>query len=237
MCSQDHSFDIYDYALKSNNAWSNYKGHQNPNFFMKADAGQSPSILWLGCSDSRIPETTVLGLQPGEVFVHRNIANIISTTDINSMAVLEYAVDHLKVSHIILCGHTRCGGAIAALNDARVGGVIDAWITPLRALRKLHEPEIMALKDDSLKARRLAELGVEMGVRNLMSNYCVSEAMIKRGLKVHGCIYEVRSGKIHDLKLGTDVEEETLTAEKAEIVQGNHGTLVFEGGGVRLAIR
>ncbi|KAI1005382.1 hypothetical protein K3495_g2833 [Podosphaera aphanis] len=237
MCSQGHANDEYDYALKSNQAWSNYKGHQNPTFFHKADAGQSPSILWLGCSDSRIPETTVLGLQPGDVFVHRNIANIISPTDINSMAVLEYAIDHLKVNHIILCGHTRCGGAMAALDDARVGGVIDAWITPLRALRREHAAEIASLKDDAQKARKLAELGVEMGVRNLMNNYCVSEAIAKRGLKVHGCIYEVISGKIKDLCLGTDTGDESSDNKASETVTGNHGVLVFEGGGVRLAIR
>ncbi|CZT11787.1 related to carbonic anhydrase [Rhynchosporium agropyri] len=195
--------NTFEYALKSNEAWANYKGHQNPAFFEKLASGQSPSILWLGCSDSRVPETTLLGLQPGDVFAHRNIANIISPTDINSMAVIEYAVVHLKVKHIVLCGHTCCGGANAALGDARVGGIIDAWITPLRTLRKTNEEELKALGDDGKRAVRLAELNVETGVGNLMGNWIVEEAVRERGLTVHGVLYDVACGKIGDLQVGT----------------------------------
>lgn len=146
-----------------------------------------------------MPETTILGLEPGEVFVHRNIANIISPTDINSMAVIEYAVQHLKVKHIILCGHTRCGGAMAALSDTRVGGVLDTWISPLVMLRRDRQETFDAMKDEKLKAVRLAELGVEMGVRNILNNYCVIEAMEERGLRVHGCLFDIATGKIREL--------------------------------------
>lgn len=145
-----------------------------------------------------------MGLQPGEVFVHRNIANIISPTDINSMSVIEYAVIHLKVDHVVLCGHTCCGGAAAALSDNRVGGVIDAWITPLKAIRKAHQAEINAIKDDKQKAVRLAELNVEAGVHTLMSSHIIEDAITKRQLQVHGTIYDVACGRMRDLEVGTD---------------------------------
>jgi len=163
--------DDFEYALKSNESWANYKSHQNPGLFEKLANGQSPKILWIGCSDSRVPETTILGLHPGDVFVHRNVANIISPTDINSQAVIEYAVVHLKVSHIVVCGHSACGGCGAALSDARVGGVIDAWITPLKALRKQNEEELKAIRDEKKRAVRLAEMNVKSGVESLLSTY------------------------------------------------------------------
>jgi len=192
-----------------------------------------------------------MGLQPGEVFVHRNIANIISSADINSMAVIEYAVDHLKVKHIVLCGHTCCGGAGAALSDGRVGGVIDAWITPLKALRKQNQKEIDALKGDT-KAVRLAELNVEYGVQNLMANYVVDGAIKKRGLQVHGTIYDVASGKMKNLLVGTDTSgcntsskhshvskgtDGAADEEPIEIVTGNHGILEFNGDEAKLSVR
>lgn len=206
--------------------------------------------VWLGCSDSRVPETTLLGLQPGDVFAHRNIANIVCPTDINCMAVIEYAVVHLQVKHIILCGHTCCGGANAALGDARVGGVLDAWITPLRSLRKQNEAELLILVDDGQKAVRLAELNVEMGVRNLISSWFVEEAIRKRGMTVHGVLYDVACGKIRDLGLGTerkescpgvaaaDIGEESLPSrEEVGLVKGRHGILVFDGDSAALAIK
>jgi carbonic anhydrase len=192
-----------------------------------------------------------MGLQPGEVFVHRNIANIIAPTDINSMAVIEYAVVHLKVKHIVLCGHTCCGGAAAALSDNRVGGVIDAWITPLKTIRKSHQAEIDALKDSGKQAVRLAELNVAMGVNTLMSNYVVEDAIKTRALQVHGAVYDVACGKIRDLGVGTDegmsntkilsgaAMKDPVTepaVEEYEIVQGNHGMLQFSGEEAILAV-
>lgn len=179
-------------------------------------------------------------MQPGDVFVHRNIANIISPTDINSMSVIEYAVVHLKVKHVVLCGHTACGGANAALGDARIGGVIDTWITPLKMLRKTHAEELKAITDDGKRAWRLAELNVEAGVNNLMSNYVIEEAIEKRGLSVHGIIYDVACGKIKDLKVGTCTMEKGAGAaqeEHVDVVKGNHGMLVFGGEGASMAVR
>jgi len=231
--------DDFEYALKSNESWANYKSHQNPGLFEKLANGQSPKILWIGCSDSRVPETTILGLHPGDVFVHRNVANIISPTDINSQAVIEYAVVHLKVSHIVVCGHSACGGCGAALSDARVGGVIDAWITPLKALRKQNEEELKAIRDEKKRAVRLAEMNVKSGVESLLSTYFIEEAVRERGLKVHGCVYDVACGRMTDLKCGNAGKKGVagVKEDETEIVKGNHGMLVFEGDGASMAIR
>ncbi|KAI1436255.1 carbonic anhydrase [Xylaria sp. CBS 124048] len=199
----DSSGDAFEYALSSNQAWAGYTGHQNPEFFPQLAAGQSPAILWLGCSDSRCPETTILGLQPGDVFVHRNIANIISPTDINTSAVIEYAVEHVKVKHVVLCGHSACGGAAAALSDGRVGGVLDTWLTPLRAIRSANAAELNAIKDDKARTVRIAEMNVEAGVDVLMANTTIKDAIRDRGLQVHGILFDVGSGRICDLQLGT----------------------------------
>lgn len=191
-----------------------------------------------------MPETTLLGLQPGDVFVHRNIANIISPTDINSSAVIEYAVAHLKVSHIVLCGHTCCGGAAAALGTSRVGGVLDTWLTPLKALKAVHETELKGIQDAGKRAVRLAELNVEAGCKTLLSNYVVEEAIQERGLQVHGVVYDIGCGKIYDLGVGTakakaeaPVAGAVGSSEEFEILKGNHGTLVFREGVAAMAVR
>ncbi|KAI1078913.1 carbonic anhydrase [Whalleya microplaca] len=221
--------DAFAYALSSNQAWAGYKGHQNPDFFPKLASGQSPSILWLGCSDSRCPETTILGLQPGDVFVHRNIANVISATDINTSAVIEYAVFHLKVKHVVLCGHSACGGAAAALSDMRVGGVLDTWLTPLKALRSAHEEELTAIKDEKARAVRIAELNIEAGIKVLMANMTIREAIEERGLQVHGTFFDIGTGKIHDLGIGTGKGHHA--DGDGDVVRGHHAKLVFRDEG------
>lgn len=233
--------DTFSYALSSNAAWAGYKAHQNPSFFPKLAAGQTPSILWLGCSDSRVPETTLLGLQPGDVFVHRNIANIVSPTDINSSAVIEYAVVHLKVKHIVLCGHSCCGGAAAALGDGRVGGVLDTWLTPLKRTRRENAAELAAITDDAARAVRLAELNVASGVETLLANIVVDEAIRERGLEVHGVLYDIGCGKVRDLGVGNSKKEikrtDEAAEEKIEVVRGNHGMLMFKDSGATMAVR
>ncbi|KAI0198516.1 carbonic anhydrase-like protein [Astrocystis sublimbata] len=231
--------DSFAYALSSNQVWAGYKAHQNPDFFPRLAQGQSPEILWLGCSDSRCPETTILGLQPGDVFVHRNIANIISPTDINTSAVIEYAVGQLKVKHVVLCGHSACGGAAAALSDARVGGVLDTWLAPLKAIRAAHKDELEAIRDDKARALRMAELNVEAGIKVLMANMTVIEAMRDRGLQVHGTLFDVGSGRVRNLGLGTAKRSGAKAVpvpasegvKATEIIRGNHGMLVFKNNG------
>ena len=191
--------------------------------------------VWLGCSDSRCPETTILGLQPGDVFVHRNIANIVSPTDVNTAAVIEYAVVHLRVKHVVVCGHSECGGAKAAVAGNPVGGVLDLWLTPLRALRAAHAEELDALPDDGRRALRIAELNVAAGVNVLMANPAVRDAIELRGLQVHGTVFDIASGRVRDLGIGTCKKGASAgadaLAEAGAVVRGRHARLVFRGDG------
>jgi carbonic anhydrase len=166
--------------------------------------------------------------------VHRNIANIVSPTDVNLMAVVEYAVQHLKVKHIVLCGHTCCGGAGAALTNNRIGGVLDTWLIPLKSVRKTNEMELKTIVDEGKRAIRLAELNVEQGVHTLLSTFAVEEAIRERGLKVHGVLYDIASGKIKDLGVGNS----GVQAEgEAEVLKGQHAVLVFGSEGANMAVR
>jgi carbonic anhydrase len=161
--------------------------------------------------------------------VHRNIANIIAPTDINTSAVIEYAVAHLKVKHVVLCGHTSCGGAAAALSDSRVGGVLDTWLTPLKGVRNAHREELEAIKDDKARAVRIAELNVRQGVEVLMANVTIQEAIAERGLDVHGCLFDIATGRIKDLGFGTRKQGHGHAGGE-EVVRGRHAQLVFRGG-------
>lgn len=168
--------------------------------------------------------------------MHRNIANIVSPTDVNLLAVVEYAVVHLKVKHIVLCGHTCCGGAGAALSDARIGGVLDTWLTPLKSVRKQNEQELKGIQDEAKRAVRLAELNVEWGVHTLLSSIVVEEAVNERDLKVHGVLYDIACGKIKDLGVG-NAGSKSKTEVDGEVVRGKHAMLVFGGDGASMAVR
>ncbi|ROT43344.1 carbonic anhydrase [Sodiomyces alkalinus F11] len=226
--------DEFLYALSSNQAWASYKSHQNPAFFKTLTNEHAPSILWIGCADSRVPETTILGLPPGAVFVHRNFANIISPTDINTAAVIEHAVVNLKVKHIILCGHSACDGARATLTDSRAGGVLETWLTSLRVVRAQLASQLATIRDDHTKEIMIAEKNVEVGVAVLMANSTVQEHIKSRGLEVHGCFFDISSGRIRDLGLGTRMSTRRApsTNGTAETVRGKHAQLVFREGGV-----
>ncbi|RKU49248.1 hypothetical protein DL546_009628 [Coniochaeta pulveracea] len=226
----------FAYALSSNDAWAGYKSNQNPNFFSKLAAGQAPKILWLGCSDSRCPETTILGLQPGDVFVHRNIANIISPTDINTAAVIEYSVAVLKVKHVVLCGHTCCGGAAAALGDGRVGGVLDTWLTPLKAIRNIHREELESIQEEKDRAIRIAELNVQYGVKVLMANITIQEAIKERGLELHGCIFDLTTGRLKDLGCGTSKAIAGSESQLGDLVRVQDAQLVIGDSSAKMTI-
>jgi len=167
------------------------------------------------------------------VFVHRNIANIISATDINTSAVIEFAVLHLKVKHVVLCGHSSCGGAKGALSDSRIGGVLDTWLTPLKAVRFEHADELAAIRDDNARVTRIAELNVEAGVKVLMANSAIREAIQERGLQVHGCLFDLASGRVRDLGFGTGKGGRLGASD--EVVRGNHAMLVFRGGNASMS--
>ncbi|MCJ1317597.1 hypothetical protein MMC15_002922 [Xylographa vitiligo] len=194
--------DALAHALAQNRAWAHHTASSQPAFFSTLSAGQHPPILWLGCSDSRVPETTITGLQPGQIFVHRNIANILPPTDLNSAAVIEYAVAHVGVQHVVVCGHTSCGGCIAALGNDRIG-VIDAWLLPLRKLRAGMVKGWEGVGKEE-RVQRLVEANVKAGVRTLRENPNVVKAVAERGVKVHGLVYDIKTGMLSEL----DVEDE-----------------------------
>ncbi|EEH40697.2 carbonic anhydrase [Paracoccidioides lutzii Pb01] len=211
---QDGAEDAYRLALAKNRQWAIKTAEEDPSLFPKLATAQHPEILWIGCSDSRCPETAILGLQPGDVFVHRNIANVIHYNDMSSACVIEYAVVYLKVKHIVLCGHTSCGGIAAALANKRLG-LLDSWLMPLRRLR---EQNLYLLNDlnTSEAAEKLAEINVRQGLRTLKENSGVLDAIQERGLKLHGVLYDVGSGILRELDVeeSVDVVHSRITAFK-----------------------
>jgi carbonic anhydrase len=182
----------------------------NPELFPTLAQGQHPEILWIGCSDSRCPETTILGLKPGDVFVHRNIANILTPTDLSSLSVIQYAVEYLRVKHIVVSGHTKCGGVAAAMGNKKLG-LIDTWLLPLRALRRENLKLLESLEPDEA-ALKLVELNVRAGVKVVGENPLVIDAIAERDLQIHGNIYDVGSGQLKELDIKED--EETVRSRK-----------------------
>jgi len=193
--------DTYQLALVQNAKWASKTAEDYPELFPKLASGQHPEILWIGCSDSRCPETAILGLQPGDVFVHRNIANIVQYNDLSSASVIEYAVVHLRVKHIVVCGHTACGGVAAALSNKKLG-LLDSWLMPLRRMREQNLHVLNPL-DPPSAALKLAEINIRQGLRTLSENSVVIDAMQERDLRLHGALYDVGSGILREL----DTEE------------------------------
>ncbi|KAF2479362.1 carbonic anhydrase [Neohortaea acidophila] len=191
--------------LDGNKKWAQSFAESDGDLLSKFPTWQAPPILWLGCSDSRQPETTILGAKPGTCFVHRNIANVITATDLSATAVIEYAVNALQVKHIILCGHTGCGGCKASLGNAKVGK-IDTWLMPLRQLRLKHAAELQALEWEQ-RWTRFSELNVMNGVEVLRQNPDVIAAIKSRGLTVHGVIYDLGTGVLKELDIPVKDDE------------------------------
>ena len=191
--SLDHLFD-------RNAGWAQAKTRDDPGFFQRMAEQQTPNYLWIGCSDSRVTANDVLGLDPGEVFVHRNIANIVDTSDLNILSVLEYAVDHLQVRDVIVCGHYGCGGVQRAMVSQR-GAMLDHWLQPLAMmLYRKHRPVFDALPDENSRLDRLCEINIEMQVRRLAATPIVENAWARgQKLNLHGWIYAIHDGLIRDL--------------------------------------
>jgi len=187
--------------LENNRSWSKEMLAQDKQYFSRLAQQQSPQYLWIGCSDSRVPANQITGLAPGEVFVHRNIANVVVHTDLNCLSVIQFAVDILKVRHIILCGHYGCSGVHAAMTRHRIG-LSDNWLRHVQDVAEKHEGELGGVKGEEARHRRLCELNVSEQVLNIAQCTAVQEAW-ERGqpLEVHGWIYDLRDGLIHDLKV------------------------------------
>jgi carbonic anhydrase len=185
--------------LANNRAWAAAQVRQDPEFFARLSAGQRPGYVWIGCADSRVPANVITGLPPGEVFVHRNVANVVMPGDPNCTAVLQYAVEVLHVGHVIVCGHYGCGGVEAALGGV-LHGPVERWISPIRTVAAAHASELDAIPDAVARGRRVAELNVAAQVESVTRVAAVREAW-QRGqdLAVHGWIYDVRDGLLRDL--------------------------------------
>jgi carbonic anhydrase len=189
--------------LKSNNlAWSLRKTEADPQFFKRLEGQQSPEYLWIGCSDSRVPANEIVGLDPGELFVHRNVANLAPPQDANYLSVLQFAVDVIKVKHIMVVGHYGCGGVAAAIDGQR-RGLVDHWLHPIREVHAEHRHELDALPTQKDKLNRLCELNVIRQVRNVASDVFVQDAWARgQQLSVHGWVYSLGNGLVTDLNVG-----------------------------------
>ena len=194
--------------LDNNRRWSDARTEQDPDFFRRLAQQQSPQYLWIGCSDSRVPANVIIGLDPGQVFVHRNIANLVVHTDMNCLSVIQYAVDVLQVRHIIVCGHYGCGGVRAALSD-RPHGLIDNWLRHIKDIYMDHSAELDALEDLQACSDRLCELNVIHQVASVCQTTIVQDAW-RRGqsLAVHGWIYSLHDGQIQDLGVTTETPQQ-----------------------------
>lgn len=190
---------IIEQLLKNNREWAAAVIAEDPEFFHRLEHQQAPEFLWIGCSDSRVPANQITGLAPGEVFVHRNVANVVAETDFNMLAVLQYAVDVLKVRHVVVCGHYGCGGVNAALNNFR-HGIIDNWLVGIRTLRRLHQEELSKLPGDGA-FDRLCELNALSQGGHVTHTSIVEDAWARgQSLSVHSWIYRLDCGVITALR-------------------------------------
>ncbi|MHB8283420.1 MAG: carbonic anhydrase [Caulobacteraceae bacterium] len=189
--------------LASNRAWADAKTAVDPGFFKRLVAQQAPPYFWIGCSDSRVPANEIVGVDPGEMFVHRNVANLAPPQDANYLSVLQYAVEVLKVGHVIVVGHYGCGGVLAALRNDRLG-LIDHWLSPIREVIRDHKAELEAYPDEAARHDRLCELNVVRQVQNVVTDPIVQDAWSRGAdLAVHGWCYSIKNGLITDLQVTT----------------------------------
>lgn len=194
--------------LDFNKAWAEQKKIEDPDFFKNLSIEQRPNILWIGCSDSRVPETQIVQQNPGDIFVHRNIANLVLHADINSQSVIQYAVEVLKVEHVVICGHYGCGGIKAALENNKLG-LIDNWLGNIKQVYKANKNEIDSIEDKAEQVNRLSELNVQQQVHHVAENpFVQSEWDSGRPLWVHGWIYSLQTGLIKDLNVTVGPEDQ-----------------------------
>jgi carbonic anhydrase len=194
--------------LKQNKEWAEKVRREDPDFFKRLSKMQAPKYLWIGCSDSRVPANQITGMQPGEVFVHRNIANVVVHTDLNCLSTIQFAVDLLKVEHIIVCGHYGCSGVHAALSNTRVG-LADNWLRHIADVSNKHSAFIQSAELDSMRHARLCELNVIEQVVNVCQTTVVEDAWARgQKLDVHGWIYSLLDGRIRDLSMSISSKEQ-----------------------------
>jgi carbonic anhydrase len=209
----------------NNRRWAAREVAADPEFFTRLEAIQTPEYLWIGCSDSRVPANQITGLDPGEVFVHRNVANVVVHTDLNCLSVLQYAVDVLGIRHVIVCGHYGCGGIKAALEGKSLG-LIDNWLRHIQDVAERHDAILAALPDDHARWRALCELNVIEQVRNVARTTLVGDAWRRdQSLTLHGWVYDLRDGQLRDLQVAMsgDAEPDGVTAAALANLRSRHG--------------
>ena len=205
--------------LANNRAWSEGIKAEDPDFFEKLARQQTPRYLWIGCADSRVPATQLVGLLPGDMFVHRNVANVVVHTDFNCLSVLQFAVDALKVEHVIVCGHYGCGGVQAAMRNLRLG-LIDNWLRHVQDVMHGHAARLSSIADGAARLKRLCELNVIEQVSNVCQTTVVEGAWASgQELAVHGWVYDLEDGLLRDLGVCVTCEEESAGAYEAAVAQ------------------
>jgi carbonic anhydrase len=208
---------VLHHLFANNRAWSAKMTRADPEFFARLAAQQAPQYMWIGCADSRVPANEIVGLLPGELFVHRNVANVVVHADLNCLAAIQFAVATLRVRHIIVCGHYGCGGVLAALRDDRLG-LVDNWLRHVQDVRGRHRSMLAALTDEASRHHRLCELNVIEQVLNVCQTTVVREAWSQgQELAVHGWIYALRDGLLRDLNMCISSEMELLPRYEAAL--------------------
>lgn len=189
----------YKKVFENNKKWIQENLDKDPQFFEHLAKGQNPDFLYIGCADSRVPANEIMGLEPGDVFVHRNIANLVVNTDMNVQSVIQYAVEHLKVKHIVVCGHYNCGGVKAAMGNSNLG-LIDGWLREVRDVYRYHVNELKGIEDESQRYDKLVEINVLEQCFNVMKTAWVQKAYAEEGKpQVHGWVYDLHNGELVDL--------------------------------------
>ena len=191
----------YEDLFENNRRWVESHTKEDPSYFDKLATEQNPDYLYIGCSDSRVPANQIMGLMPGEVFVHRNVANLVNNVDLNAMSVINYAVKYLKVKYIIVCGHYNCGGVKAAMQSKDLG-ILNPWLRNIRDVYRLHHTELDAIKDERLRYNRLVEINVYEQCLNVIKTAEVQQSYVAQGFPtVHGWVFDLHDGLINDLKI------------------------------------
>jgi carbonic anhydrase len=209
---------ILSHLFENNRAWAAQIRKQDPDFFHNLSRQQSPEYLWIGCSDSRVPANQVVGLLPGELFVHRNVANVVVHTDLNCLSVIQFAIDVLRVKHIIVCGHYECGGVLAVLRKERLG-LVDNWLRHVQDVQEKHQSLLAAAGDEARQGNLLCELNVIEQVINVCQATVVQDAWARgQDLAVHGLIYGIHDGRLRDLNVQVTQPREIALSYKSAIL-------------------
>ena len=193
----------YEVIFENNRKWVESKLAEDKDFFKTLSGSQNPDYLYIGCSDSRVSAEEMMGLKPGEVFVSRNVGNLVNNLDLNVTSAIQYAVEHLKVKHIIVCGHYGCGGVRAAMTPEDLG-ILNPWLRSIRDVYRLHRNELDAISDEELRYKRLIELNVQEQCVNVLKTADVQKAVKKNQLAVHGWVFDIKTGELIDLKIDFD---------------------------------